>query len=104
MTAALTLTPILCLTKLFLFDRIELVRIEFTQASRKHRIGREHVRHVMATTVPSPVLTNRGAEGWQYVGRDDRGVMLEVIAVETDAEEPTLLVIHAMPYTYRERT
>ena len=75
------------------------MRIEFTTASRKHRIGRARVRHVMATTQPELVVTNRGEEGWRYVGPDDRGLILEVIAVETD--DDTLLVIHVMPYDFR---
>jgi hypothetical protein len=40
-----------------------------------------------------------GEDGWKYVGPDDRGVVLEVIAVESDAE--TLLVIHVMPDDFR---
>jgi len=76
------------------------VNIEFTQASRRHKIGRAHVRHVMATTQPTPITTYRGAEGWLYVGPDERGRVLEIIAVTTEAD--TLLVIHAMPYHFRE--
>jgi hypothetical protein len=53
----------------------------------------------MATTQPEIVVTNRGEEGWRYVGPDDRGLVLEVIAVETG--EATLLVIHVMPYKFR---
>lgn len=33
-----------------------------------------------------------------WIGRDDRGVLLEVIAVE---QAEYLLVIHVMPYEYR---
>lgn len=35
----------------------------------------------------------------RYVGPDDRDVVLEVIAVETNQD--TLLVIHVMPYSFR---
>ncbi len=76
------------------------MKIEFTQASRRHKVGRAHVRHVMATTQPTPITTNRGAEGWLYVGADERGRVLEVIAVTTEAD--TLLVVHVMPYRYRD--
>ncbi len=76
------------------------MKIEFTQASRRHKIGRAPVRHVMATTQPTPITTNRGAEGWLYVGPDERGRVLEIIAVATEAD--TLLVVHVMPYRYRE--
>jgi hypothetical protein len=53
----------------------------------------------MATSRPVLITTNRGEQGWLYIGPDDRGVTLEVIAVETD--ETTLLVVHAMPYRFR---
>ena len=53
----------------------------------------------MATAVPTVVTTNRGEVGWRYVGPDGRGVVLEVLAVETDAGN--LLVIHAMPQALR---
>jgi hypothetical protein len=75
------------------------VRIEFTTASRKHRLGRAHVRYVMATQEPEEVVTTRGEQGWKYIGPDDRGIELEVIAVELDSD--VLLVIHAMPTALR---
>lgn len=75
------------------------MRIEFTTASRRHRLGRAHVRYVMATQVPEEIVTARGEQGWKYVGPDDRGLELEVIAVELDSGE--LLVIHAMPTLLR---
>jgi len=78
------------------------VKIEFTQASRRHKIGRAHVRSVMATTQPTPITTNSGAQGWLYVGPDERGCVLEVVAVTT--ADDTLLVVHAMPYRFRERS
>jgi hypothetical protein len=71
------------------------VRIEFTTASRKHRLGRAHVRYVMATQEPEEIVTTQGERGLKYVGPDDRGLELEVIAVELDGGD--LLVIHAMP-------
>ena len=54
----------------------------------------------MATTQPTPITTNRGAEGWLYVGPNERGRVLEIIAVTTEAD--TLLVVHVMPYHFRE--
>ena len=74
--------------------------IRFTQASRKHRLGRAHVRFVMARVVPTEIVTNQGEQGWLYVGPDERGVELEVIAVEMEGGD--LLVIHAMPVAYRD--
>ena len=76
------------------------MKIEFTQASRRHKIGRVHIRHVMATTQPTAITTNRGAEGWLYIGPDERGRILEIIAVTTESD--SLLVVHVMPYHFRE--
>lgn len=76
-----------------------MVRIEFTTASRRHRLGRAHVRYVMATQEPEEIVTVQGERGWKYVGPDDRGLELEVIAVELEGGD--LLVIHAMPTALR---
>jgi hypothetical protein len=80
------------------------VEIRFTQAARKHRIGRASVRYVMATTTPAAVTTGQGNPGWRYVGPDERGRELEIIAVEIGAQQgqdPYLLVIHVMPASLR---
>ncbi len=78
--------------------------IRFTQSARKHRIGRASARHVLATTAPTPVTTSSGAKAWLYVGPDERGRELEIIALEVqsvDAAQPYLLVIHVMPTQLR---
>lgn len=75
------------------------MELRFTQAARKHRIGRAHVRYVVATTSPTGTTTNQGNRAWLYIGTDTRGVELEVIAVELDAQ--TLLVTHVMPTALR---
>jgi hypothetical protein len=38
-----------------------------------------------------------------YVGIDDRGVELEVIAVPDDTDRADLTVIHAMPTSFRRQ-
>jgi hypothetical protein len=75
------------------------MRIVFTTASRRHRLGRAHVRYVMATQQAAEIVTAHGERGWIYIGPDDRGLELEVIAVELDGGD--LLVIHAMPTALR---
>lgn len=37
----------------------------------------------------------------RYVGRDDRGIELEIIAVVDDRGDGGLTVIHAMPVEFR---
>lgn len=78
--------------------------VRFTQSARRHRIGRASARHVLATTDPTPVSTSSGAHAWLYIGPDERGRELEIIALEVqpaDAAQPYLLVIHVMPTQLR---
>jgi hypothetical protein len=77
--------------------------IRFTQSARKHRIGRASARHVLAGTEPMPVTTTGGTDAWLYLGPDERGRELEIIAVEVRPAEaaPYLLVIHVMPTQLR---
>ena len=78
--------------------------VRFTQSARRHRIGRTSARHVLATTDPTPVTTCSGAKAWLYIGPDERGRELEIIALEVqpaDAAQPYLLVIHVMPTQLR---
>ena len=79
------------------------MEVRFTQAARRHRIGRASARHVMATATPNATNTDAGSAAWQYIGPDERGRELEIIAVEIEpADEPAyLLVIHVMPTSLR---
>jgi hypothetical protein len=82
-------------------DRLE---IRFTQSARKHRIGRASARQVLATAEPTVVTTTSGANAWLYVGPDERGRELEIIALEVhpaDGGQSYLLVIHVMPTQLR---
>jgi hypothetical protein len=83
-------------------DNSNRAEIRFTQSARRHRIGRASARHVLATTDPTPVTTSSGAQAWLYIGPDERGRELEIIALEVaDAAQPYLLVIHVMPTQLR---
>jgi hypothetical protein len=82
-----------------------MLEIRFTQAARKHRIGRASIRHVMSTVIPAGTVTSQGSQAWIYLGADERGRELEVIAVEIGEQQgqrPHLLVIHAMPTSLRK--
>lgn len=80
--------------------------VRWTRAARKHHIGKAAARHVMTTTDPARTSTLGGASGWQWIGPDDRGRELEIIAIEITApgQEPYLLVIHVMPTQLRGGT
>lgn len=75
------------------------MEIRFTQAARKHRIGRASARYVMARTEPTPTRTARGNVAWRYVGPDERRRELEIVVVEVGDDHGglVLLVIHVMP-------
>jgi len=98
-----------CLTQPVVSDSIEIVLIRFTQAARKHRVGRSSARYVIARTAPTGMVTEQGSQGWRYVGRDERERELEIIAVELedthDGEDVLLVihVIHVMPTQLRGR-
>lgn len=71
----------------FGLDRINRVEIRFTQSARRHRIGRSSVRFVMSNTRPTATITSGGAPAWRWVGDDERGRQLEVIAVVARRDE-----------------
>jgi excisionase family DNA binding protein len=91
------------LTRLLVSHNTNALEIRFTHSARKHRIGRTSARHVMDSTEPTPVTTTNGADAWLYVGPDERGRELEIIAVESQPANaaPYLLVIHVMPTQFR---
>lgn len=72
--------------------------MRWAQSSRRHRIGRAHARHVMSTVTPTESVTTSGTTALLWIGPDDRGVELEIVA----AVLPELyLVIHVMPTALR---
>jgi len=75
------------------------VRIEFTKSARKHKIGKQRVREVIATSTPT-LFFEGGVSKLLWVGRDRRGLELEILALE---EGEVWLVIHVMPLNFRRR-
>lgn len=74
--------------------------IRFTRGSRKHRIGRKSAYYVIAMTLAT-ISTDpeTGAATLSWIGDDERGRSLEVVAVE---KPDCFLVIHVMPTHYRK--
>ena len=58
--------------------------MRWTQSARRHRIGRVSARYMMDTTEPTRTTTVGGANAWVWIGADERGRELEIIAVEID--------------------
>ena len=77
----------------------ELVR--FTRPARKHRIGKGHAMSVIRTATPHYVrATDELVARRVWIGPDDRGIELEIVAIVLP---DMLLVIHVMPTAYRNR-
>ena len=75
------------------------MKIEFTKSARKHKIGKQRVREVIATSTPT-MFFEGGVSKLRWVGKDRRGLELEILALE-DGE--VWLVIHVMPLSFRRR-
>jgi hypothetical protein len=75
------------------------VRIEFTKSARKHKIGKQRVREVIAASTPT-VFFEGGVSKLRWVGMDRRGLELEILALQ---EGEVWLVIHVMPLNFRRR-
>jgi hypothetical protein len=71
------------------------VRVRFTRSARRHWIGKAHAMHVIDSVEPAVETNERGEAEYLWVGVDDRGVTLEIAAVEV--EDDVLLVVHVMP-------
>jgi hypothetical protein len=75
--------------------------VHFARSARKHRIGKAHVLIVLESCEPMTVLTSDGEDQkLLWIGYDDRGLELEVIALELSE---CILVIHVMPSSFRRR-
>ena len=75
------------------------VQIRITRPARKHRIGNQHILEAMRNA-GDPVIEG---DAMVYVGLDDRGVELEVVAVPDDKHDGGIAVIHAMPTALRRK-
>jgi hypothetical protein len=75
------------------------MRVRFSQSARRHRIGKAHALHVMNTSEPEVIPADETTnERRLWIGPDDRGLDLEIVAV---VAPDYLLVIHVMPHHFR---
>ena len=72
-------------------------KVEFARSARRHRIGYAHAFHVI---VNSEAQWLAEQQQFTWIGLDDRGVELEIVAV---IKPDCLLVIHVMPTQLRKR-
>ena len=71
-----------------------------TRSARRHRQGVAHIRAAILNAGEAVYDETEGAYSW--VGIDDRGIELEVVAVPDDKRDG-LAIIHAMPTEFRKR-
>lgn len=74
------------------------MRIRVTRSARKHRIGNAHILAAMAN---AGTPTAGPGDQLIYIGTDDRGLALLIIAVPDDRHPDTIAVIHATPLHWR---
>ena len=77
------------------------MRVKFTQSTRKHRIGHAHALFVMEKYKPVIEFQDEFTTRHSWIGEDDRGLVLEILALVSDEE---ILVIHVMPRKFRRRS
>lgn len=81
--------------------------LKWARAATKHRISRERSRYVIEhcglrfEQDPPADSPERASSRLVFLGDDEEGIALEVMAVEL--EEDALFVIHAMPLRDRYR-
>lgn len=70
------------------------------RSARRHKIGNAHILAAMTNADEPTVVEHKLGAQLHYVGADDRGVELHVIAVPDDRHPQGLSVIHAMPTNF----
>jgi len=72
--------------------------VDFAQSARKHKIGRAHARYVIEHNDPARIPVEGRYDTLQWIGVDETGRELEIVAVDfPDAVK----VIHVMPTMLR---
>lgn len=74
-------------------------QVRITRPARKHGIGNARILAAMENADAAEM----DGDAIVFVGTDDRGVELEIVAVPDDRYPGGLAVIHAMPTSYRRK-
>lgn len=75
------------------------MHIRIARSARKHKIGNAHILAAMINA-GEPVMDG---DQRHYIGADDRGLVLHVVAIPDDRHDGGLAVIHAAPDEWRSR-
>jgi hypothetical protein len=74
--------------------------LRFSQSSRKHKIGRKHIKYVINTYEFVYVFDEQKEQQLLWIGMDERGRELEVVAF---LQSNCYFVVHAMPLMFRRK-
>ena len=77
------------------------MRIRIARSGRKHKIGNAHILAAMVDA-GEPVI-DPGGDQLVFIGKDDRGIELYVVAVPDDRDPEGLTVIHCSPMAWHAR-
>jgi hypothetical protein len=89
------------LTIIYVAHNMSLKVVRFAQSARKHRIGKAHGLHVLASQDPITVQRiGLDAPTMIWIGKDSRGLEIEIVALDLPEY---LLIIHVMSTALRRR-
>ncbi len=75
--------------------------LRWYRSARRHRIGKAHAKFVIDSVVPDHVPATATADArLVWIGEDDRGIELEIVALDLD---DAIVVVHVMPTALRRR-
>ena len=73
--------------------------VRWYRSARRHRVGKAHALHVISTTEPVRIPATKTLDArLVWVGPDDRGIELEIVALDLPE---AVVVIHVMPTSLR---
>ena len=76
-------------------------QLRWYRSARRHRIGKAHAMHVINSVNPEHVDATATADArLVWIGNDDRGIELEIVALDLDE---AVVVIHVMPTELRRQ-
>lgn len=70
------------------------------RSGRKHKVGVAHVRAAILNA--GEAVYDAELRTYSWIGVDDRGVELEIVAIDDDKRDG-LAIIHAMPTEFRRK-
>lgn len=75
--------------------------VRWYRSARRHRIGKAHAKFVIDSVVPDHVPATATADPrLVWIGEDDRGIELEIVALDLD---DAIVVVHVIPTALRRR-